>query len=126
MENVVKNNSQLTDQITNWGEGDCYNHSGAMWLILNGKKCSFQDGTTYEQLCHGESTPTPGNFDEIPQGPAISQGACFVQGYGASEVYLINNGKKHHLKYWQNNFSSFNLRQIYPYILECIETGHEV
>ena len=129
MGNLVKNEIESSeDSVTQFDptEGNCYNYLNAMWLILQNKRCPFIDGQTYKRLTDCHTTTTPPDFKHWPVGPPISVGACLVQTPGTAPIYLINNGKKHHLTSWKGNISGNYVESIASYALHCIPTGDPI
>lgn len=74
----------------------------AIYFVWNdGYKCHIPDPTTYNNLFRswgGILKLDPEELAQIATGPPLTSGAILARAKDTAPVYLITNGKKHHIK----------------------------
>lgn len=96
----------------------------------DGYKCHIPNPTTYNNLFNtwsGVMKLDPDELAQIAPGPPLTSGAILARAKDTAPVFLVTNGKKHHIKNPSvMGYCSFNWNAVVivpPIMLDAIPTG---
>ncbi len=96
----------------------------------DGYKCHIPDPATYNNLFRDWSGVLKVDTEELAQiatGPPLTSGAVLARGKGTAAVFLVTNGRKHHVKNPNvMNYCWFNwsaVVEVPPVMLDFVPTG---